>query len=223
MVLTRRQLTQLIFGAHPAAKPVECSGVTGEILQTIFPILRSDLGIRSLLNPKRDIKWQLEKFYCWATPNFLRCVSRCKRQQLEQIKPIVQDLHDTLMAFREKYNAGRAIAAPQIGAMKRVVYMYIGEPVVFINPVLDLKSTEMMELWDDCMSFPDLLVKVYRHQRCRITYRDANWDGTTSMTLEEDLSELLQHEVDHLDGILAVQRAIDHKSFALRSQRQFLW
>ena len=37
VVLTRRQLTQLIFGAHPAAKPVECSGVTGEILQTIFP------------------------------------------------------------------------------------------------------------------------------------------------------------------------------------------
>ena len=37
VVLTRRQLTQLIFGAHPAAKPVEYSGVTGEILQTIFP------------------------------------------------------------------------------------------------------------------------------------------------------------------------------------------
>jgi hypothetical protein len=36
-MLTRRELTQLIFGAHPAAKPVECSGMTGEILQTIFP------------------------------------------------------------------------------------------------------------------------------------------------------------------------------------------
>ena len=42
------------------------------------------------------------------------------------------------------------------------------------------------------------------------------------MALEGDLSELLQHEVDHLNGILAVQRAIDHRSFALRSQRQFL-
>ena len=38
VVLTRRELTQLIFGAHPAAKPVQCSGITGEILQTIFPI-----------------------------------------------------------------------------------------------------------------------------------------------------------------------------------------
>ncbi len=156
-----------------------------------------------------------------GNPKLFEMCQPVQEGQIEQIKPIIRDLHDTLMAFREKYNAGRAIAAPQIGAMKRMVYMHIGEPVVFINPVLDLKSRELMELWDDCMSFPDLLVKVYRHQRCRITYRNENWEEQ-SMTLEGDLSELLQHEVDHLDGILAVQRAIDDKSFALSSQRQFL-
>ena len=156
-----------------------------------------------------------------GNPKLFEICEPIQESQVDQIKPIIQDLHDTLMAFRKKYNAGRAIAAPQIGAMKRVVYMHIGEPVIFINPVLDLKSTEMMELWDDCMSFPELLIKVYRHQKCRITYRDKNWKEQ-SMTLEGDLSELLQHEVDHLDGILAVQRAIDNKSFALRSQRQFL-
>lgn len=153
-----------------------------------------------------------------------KLLERCEpvlESHLEGIKPIIQDLHDTLMAFRAKYSAGRAIAAPQIGAMKRLVYMHTGKPVVFINPVLDLKSTEMMELWDDCMSFPELLVKVHRHQQCRITYRDENWEEQ-SMILEGDLSELLQHEVDHLDGILAVQRAIDHRSFALRSQRHLL-
>ena len=151
---------------------------------------------------------------------FERCAP-VREAELKQVRPIIQDLHDTLMAFRAKYNAGRAIAAPQIGALKRLVYMHIGEPVVFINPVLDFKSPEMMELWDDCMSFPDLLVKVHRHQRCRITYRDENWTEQC-IALEGDLSELLQHEVDHLDGILAVQRAIDHKSFALRSQHQLL-
>lgn len=140
---------------------------------------------------------------------------------LAEIKPIIQDLHDTLMAFGEKYNAGRAIAAPQIGAMKRMVYMHIEEPGVFINPVLDLKSTAMMELEDDCMSFPELLVKVHRHQKCRIIYWEENWEEQ-SIVLEGDLSELLQHEVDHLDGILALQRAIDDRSFALRSQRRFL-
>ena len=156
-----------------------------------------------------------------GNPKLFQMCEPVQKAQLQQIKPIIQDLHDTLMAFREKYNAGRAIAAPQIGAMKRAVYMHIGEPVVFINPVLDLKSVEMMELWDDCMSFPELLVKVHRHQRCRITYRDENWEEQTMM-LEGDLSELLQHEADHLDGILAVQRAIDEKSFALRSQRHLL-
>ena len=157
-----------------------------------------------------------------GNPKLFEMCEPVQETEIEQIRPIIQDLHDTLMAFRQKYNAGRAIAAPQIGALKRLVYMHIGEPVVFINPVLNLKSPEMMELWDDCMSFPDLLVKVHRHQRCRITYRDENWEER-HMALEGDLSELLQHEVDHLDGILAVQRAIDHKSFALRSQRQFLW
>ena len=156
-----------------------------------------------------------------GNPKLFEMCEPVQETEIEQIRPIIQDLHDTLMAFRKKHNAGRAIAAPQIGALKRLVYMHIGEPVVFINPVLDLKSPEMMELWDDCMSFPDLLVKVYRHQRCRITYRDENWEER-HMALEGDLSELLQHEVDHLDGILAVQRAIDYKSFALRSQRQFL-
>lgn len=156
-----------------------------------------------------------------GNPKLFEMCEPVQEGQLAEIKPIIQDLHDTLMAFREKYNAGRAIAAPQIGAMKRVVYMHIGRPVVFINPVLDLKSTEMMALWDDCMSFPDLLVKVHRHQRCRITFRAENW-AEQSLTLEGDLSELLQHEVDHLNGMLAVQRAIDAKSFALRSQRQFL-
>ncbi len=156
-----------------------------------------------------------------GNPKLFEMCAPVQEAQLAEIKPIIQDLHDTLMAFREKYNAGRAIAAPQIGVMKRMVYMHIEEPVVFINPVLDLKSTTMMELWDDCMSFPELLVKVHRHQRCRIIYRDENWEEQ-SMGLEGDLSELLQHEVDHLDGILAVQRAIDDRSFALRSQRQFL-
>ena len=156
-----------------------------------------------------------------GNPKLFEMCERVREVDLAEIRPIVEDLHDTLMDFRAKYGAGRAIAAPQIGAMKRVVYMHTGDPVIFINPVLDRKSPEMMVLWDDCMSFPDLLVKVRRHQRCRITYRDEHWEEQC-MALEGDFSELLQHEVDHLDGILAVQRTIDDKSFALRSERRFL-
>ncbi len=82
-------------------------------------------------------------------------------------------------------------------------------------------SKEKMELWDDCMSFPDLLVFVRRRCSFTMTYLDDQWREQT-LTVEGALSELLQHEIDHLDGVLAISRAIDSKSFALRSQRHLL-
>lgn len=156
-----------------------------------------------------------------GNPLLLQKCEPIEPAELDSLRPVINDLHDTMMEFRRKYNAGRAIAAPQIGVMKRLVYMHITEPVVFIKPVLDQMSLDLIELWDDCMSFPDLFVRVRRHARCRITYRDMRWDEQ-SLLLEADLSELLQHEVDHLDGILAVSRAIDGSSFALRSERDRL-
>jgi len=147
------------------------------------------------------------------------CLS-VKENEIKEIKHVVQDLHDTLMNFRKKHKAGRAIAAPQIGVMKRLVYMHLHSPVVFINPVLNNYSRKMFELWDDCMSFPDILVKVKRYKSCKVSFRDLNWTKQ-SMVLEDNLSELLQHEVDHLNGILAIQRAVDGKSIILKNQRKF--
>lgn len=144
-----------------------------------------------------------------------------KREELDFLREVVQDLRDTLMDFRSRYEAGRAIAAPQIEVMKRVIYMHIDKPVVFINPRIDQRSPEMIQIWDDCMSFPDLLVKVQRHKNCRIKYKDIEWKER-AMILEGDLSELLQHECDHLDGVLAVSRAVDKYCFALKSQRRYL-
>jgi peptide deformylase len=156
-----------------------------------------------------------------GNPRLYQACAPVEKAEVESLRPIVQDMHDTLMDFRRRYGAGRAIAAPQIGVMKRLIYMSIDEPIVFINPILDMKSKEMITVWDDCMCFPDLLIKVERHRECRITYRDMNWREHTMM-LEGDLSELLQHECDHLDGVLAVSRAVDPHSFALRSQKHFL-
>lgn len=138
-----------------------------------------------------------------------------KKDEIENIKSAVQDLHDALLDFREKHHAGRAIAAPQIGIKKRLLYMFIDKPVIFINPVLQFPDSELMEVLDDCMSFPNLLVKVKRYKRCRIKYLDINWKEQV-MSLEGDLAELMQHEYDHLDGILATMRAIDNKSFVIK-------
>lgn len=138
-----------------------------------------------------------------------------EKEELDLIKETVLDLHDTLIDFRKKYNAGRAIAAPQIGVFKRLIYMYIDKPIVFINPILKFDNNEIMEVMDDCMSFPNLLVKVNRYKECTVIYKDIDFIDRT-IKFEGDLSELIQHEYDHLDGILATMRAIDNKSFYLK-------
>jgi len=79
-------------------------------------------------------------------------------------------------------------------------------------------SPECIELWDDCFSFPDLLVRVRRHYEVEVRYRDLS-GSTCSVTARGDLSELLQHEMDHLDGLLATDRALDPRAFRLRSHR----
>ena len=132
----------------------------------------------------------------------------------EDVAEIQGDLHDTLMAFRAKHHRGRAIAAPQIGIKKRIIYMYIDKPVLFVNPELRFTGDDQMEILDDCMSFPGLLVRVMRYRNAAITYYDDHWQAQT-MILQDDRSELLQHEYDHLDGILATMRAMDNKSFFL--------
>jgi peptide deformylase len=135
--------------------------------------------------------------------------------ELPLVAEWVRDLHNVMQEIRAKYKFGRAIAAPQLGIMKRLIYMNIDKPVLFINPEINNLSDEMFELWDDCMSFPNLLVKVMRHKRLTINYLDENWIPQT-WSMEDAFSELLQHEYDHLNGILCTMRAIDEKSFKWR-------
>ncbi|MBS1948318.1 MAG: peptide deformylase [Bacteroidetes bacterium] len=137
------------------------------------------------------------------------------KSELPFIKNWVADLDNVMRAIRAKYHFGRAIAAPQLGIMKRLVYMNIDEPVVFINPALHSLSDEMFELWDDCMSFPNLLVKVKRHKHLTVQYLDENWQQH-EWKMSDGLSELLQHECDHLDGVLCTMRAVDSRSFKWR-------
>lgn len=138
------------------------------------------------------------------------------REELEAMKPVADDLRDTLYAFRRKYGVGRAIAAPQIGVAKRMIYMETGEiRTALVNPRLSFPDGEKMTLLDDCMSFPNLLVRVERYRRCRVDFLDLSWTSQ-SFEFEGDLSELIQHEYDHLDGVLATMRAVDDRAFSIR-------
>jgi peptide deformylase len=136
------------------------------------------------------------------------------RNDLDKARQVVDDLHDTMLSFRKKYGFGRGIAAPQIGELLRIIYMnFDGQSFALLNPRLEF-GEEQFALWDDCMSFPGLEVRLNRFRKCKIYYRDLQWNDCV-LEFADDLAELIQHEYDHLDGILAVQRAIDEKSFRI--------
>lgn len=141
---------------------------------------------------------------------------------LSKAKQVIDDLHDTIIAFKEKYGFGRAIAAPQIDEAYRIVYFHLGsEQHHFINPVVTPLDDEMFELWDDCMSFPGLEARVKRYKKIKVQYKTLEWQDK-EVVFEGELSELFQHEYDHLDGILAVQRAIDNKSYRMNRDKMGL-
>ena len=130
---------------------------------------------------------------------------------------VIRDLSDTLADFKRKHGFGRGIAAPQIGETKRIIFINIDRPIALFNPEIVKRSRAAMILWDDCFSFPDILVKVRRNVKVTVRFQDV--EGTRHELLAEGgLSELLQHEIDHIDGILAIDRAIDSKHIILRCE-----
>ena len=154
----------------------------------------------------------IRKILLLGDPRLYEVCTPVLPEEFPALQSAVTDLQDTLLDFRARTGFGRAIAAPQIGVMKRLIYLNAGTPTAIFNPVMEFPDGELMEVMDDCMSFPGLLVKVLRHRRCVLRYQDA-LGMPQVMELEGDFSELLQHEYDHLDGILAVMRAIDNKSY----------
>lgn len=146
---------------------------------------------------------------------------RCERVQDPRspaTRLVADDLRDTLRAAKRKYKMGRAMAAPQIGAPVRIVLVETGKlRWAMVNPEIVDVGPDDFTVWDDCFSFPNLLVRVNRAYRVRVSYQDLKGNAQ-SLDLEGPMAELLQHEIDHLDGILAVDRAAGPDAFAFRRE-----
>ena len=134
-----------------------------------------------------------------------------KYEEVNELMPVIEEMFTLVIEFREKYGRGRAIAAPQVGLSKRIICINTDRRYVLINPQISWKGKDMIEIWDDCMSFPNLFVKVMRHKKIKLTFLDTEWQ-MHEWTLTDDMAELIQHEYDHLDGILATDLAIDKYS-----------
>ena len=131
---------------------------------------------------------------------------------------VADDLRDTLRAARKRHRMGRALAAPQIGAPVRLVFVEIEKQRwIMVNPEITDVGPDDFLVWDDCFCCPNLLVRVSRAYHVTLTYSDLKGKPHT-LQLEGPLAELLQHEIDHLDGILSVDRASGLDPFCYRSE-----
>ena len=138
-----------------------------------------------------------------------------------EIRALVEDLSDTLAFWRKTTGYGRGIAAPQIGVAKRVVFLRLpGEdPWPLVNPKIVERSSERIVVWDACLSFLSIFMQVERNRDITVGYQDLQ-GGTHEIQAGElrNLSELLQHEIDHLDGVLCIDRVIDLRTICTKEE-----
>jgi len=139
----------------------------------------------------------------------------------DEIHRLVNDLADTLAHWRLETGYGRGIAAPQIGVLQRVIFLKLpgAEPWPLINPEIVARGEEKIVVWDACLSFLSIFMQVERHREITVRYQNLRGE-TVEVEAGDDrnLSELLQHEIDHLDGILAIDRVIDLKTICTREE-----
>jgi len=156
-----------------------------------------------------------------ADPRLREIALPVKDPSAPQIKSLVSDLADTLAHWRSTTSYGRGIAAPQLGVSLRVIFLQLpgAEPWPLVNPEIIERSSEKIVVWDACLSFLSIFMQVARHRGITIRYQDlrAEWHELHAGD-DRNLSELLQHEIDHLDGILAVDRIIDMKTLCTREE-----
>ncbi len=152
----------------------------------------------------------------------LRAVGRAvAKPGSAEIRGLVADLADTLAHWRASTGYGRGIAAPQIGVGLRVIFLQLpgAEPWPLVNPEITWRSAEKIVVWDACLSFLSIFMQVQRQREIVVRYQDLRGEWKEVRAGEErNLSELLQHEIDHLDGILAVDRITDIRTMCTREE-----
>ncbi len=131
---------------------------------------------------------------------------RKKSRRVPHVNRAVRKTLDHMIDTMRTYQ-GVGLAAPQIGLLKRIIVVDVGEgPYFLVNPEIVFKSEEEEEGWEGCLSWPGYMGQVSRASR--VTVRALDRDGhETWVEGEGFLARALQHEIDHLDGILFVDRA----------------
>lgn len=125
-----------------------------------------------------------------------------------EIRRIIQDMRDTIAHTKTTYDFSRGIglAAPQIGELVRIAIVENGgHEYVLVNPEITQASKDMTEVWDGCLSFFEYRAFVPRHVEITVKSFDEN-GNESEINAKNDFAAALQHEIDHLNGILYVDR-----------------
>ena len=145
-------------------------------------------------------------------------VLRKKTAPVKKNNPELQQLIDDM--FDTMYNAdGVGLAAPQIGTLQRIfvadadVYAEEEEepeygPLTMINPVISVESEDTVTMEEGCLSIPDVMGPVKRPAKITVNFKDRDFNEQ-SLQIDGRLARVIQHEIDHLNGVLF----IDHLSY----------
>jgi len=132
---------------------------------------------------------------------------------------LFQDLRDTLEDVMRRKGLGRGISGPQIGVLKQAVYIIEdGQHMTLINPRITYSSPEKIRIWDSCFCYDlEIFVLVERPRDIEVEYTLPSGE-TKKERFSGPLSELLQHEIDHLNGVFSIERMIEPKSMMWRNE-----
>jgi peptide deformylase len=156
-------------------------------------------------------------------PRLLEVSRPVERFDTAELRELLTDMQDTMHALN-----GAGLAAPQIGVPLRVVIFGMqsnprypdAEPVPFtvlVNPVLEKLGDELEECWEGCLSVPGMRGLVPRYKRLRYRGFDASGHAI-DRTVDEFHARVVQHECDHLDGVLYPMRVRDLRDFGFTEE-----
>ncbi|MEY3289031.1 MAG: peptide deformylase [Pseudomonadota bacterium] len=140
-----------------------------------------------------------------------------------EIQQIIKTLKDTLATTE-----GVGIAAPQINVSKRIIIIAsrptlrypkapLMEPTVMINPAFKMLSDTREKDWEGCLSIPGIRALVPRYQEIQITYNNEQGD-LVEARLEGFVARVFQHEFDHLEGMVYLDRVEDNRDIFSESE-----
>lgn len=136
-----------------------------------------------------------------------------------EIQELIADLWETLDDFHQRHGWGRALAAPVVGiALRIIVLMFEGQRLLLINPRFETWSRAQTAEYERCIAFGSIWGQVYRPERVVIVAEDAA-GAEQRFDVDGELARMMQHEIDHLDGLVWLDRDPDLATICTANER----